>query len=65
MLKVQPQIRHPGERTSAVLSCRKVVSLVMTPAHVLRLASMPEPEKVNPLALPWQEGEDLLGLPTV
>lgn len=31
-----------------MLSCRKTVSLVMTPAHVLRLASMPEPEKVEP-----------------
>lgn len=57
--------RCPGEWTCAVLGGRKAVSLVMTPAHVLRLASTPEPEKVNPLVLPWQEGEDLLGLPTV
>lgn len=31
-----------------------IVSFMMTPAHVLRLLSMPEPEKVNPLVLPWQ-----------
>jgi len=30
------------------------VSLMMTSAHVLRLGSMPEPEKVDPLVLPWQ-----------
>ncbi|TKS92688.1 hypothetical protein D9C73_027326 [Collichthys lucidus] len=41
------------------------VSFVMTPAHVLRLVLTPEPEKVDPLALPWQQGDDLLGLPTV
>lgn len=44
---------------------RESVSFMMTLAHVLRLALMPEPEKVDPLALPWQEGEDPLGLPTV
>lgn len=38
---------------------------MMTLAHVLRHALMAEPEKVDPLALPWQEGEDPLGLPTV
>lgn len=43
----------------------KMVSFMMTPAHVLRLVSMPEPEKVDPLVLPWQQGENLLGLPTV
>lgn len=48
-----------------VWSWREPVSFVMTPAHVLRLAPTPEPEKVNPLALPWQSGEDSLGLPTV
>lgn len=42
-----------------------IVSFMMTPAHVLRLASMPEPVKVDPLVLPWQQGDDLLGLPTV
>lgn len=41
------------------------VSFVMTPAHVLRRVLTPEPEKVNPLALPRWEGEDPLWRTTV
>ena len=39
----------------------QLVSLMMTPAHVLRLGSTPEPEKVNPL-VPRQQGDNLLRL---
>lgn len=34
-------------------------------SHVLRTVLTPEPEKVNPLVLPGQQGDGLLGLPTV
>ncbi|KAM3590547.1 uncharacterized protein V6R79_011575 [Siganus canaliculatus] len=34
----------------------------MTPAHVLRLVLTPEPEKVNPLVLPGQEGDEPVGV---
>lgn len=53
---------HPGESVNRTW---RLVSFMMTPARVLRRVSMPEPEKVNPLALPWRQGDDLLGLPTV
>ncbi len=33
--------------------------------HASYALSIPEPEKVNPLLLPGQQGDDLLGLPTV
>lgn len=36
------------------LQFQSPVSFVMTLAHVLRLVLIPEPEKVNPLVLPWQ-----------
>uniref|UniRef100_A0A0E9WHX2 Uncharacterized protein n=1 Tax=Anguilla anguilla TaxID=7936 RepID=A0A0E9WHX2_ANGAN len=38
---------------------------VMKPARVLRPVLGPEPEKVNPLVLPGQPGDELLGCPTV
>lgn len=34
---------------------------MMTPAHVLRLGPTPEPEKVNPLVLPGQQGDSRCG----
>lgn len=65
VLKLPPKILFLVSEHVTHWSWREPVSFVMTPAHVLRLASTPEPEKVNPLALPWQSGEDSLGLPTV
>lgn len=34
---------------------------MMTPAHVLRHAQTPDLQKVNPLVLAWQQGDDFVG----
>lgn len=43
----------------------QLLVLMMKLARVLRTVLTPEPEKVNPLVLSVQKGDNLLGLPTV